>query len=85
MPESVNSRSGRFGDVGMHSKKIKALFDYTFLAISDEVKLHRLKRREENENKINVMVRGTEECDTDEVDRADSANDGAAKESKEEE
>ena len=49
LSKSMNSRSGRFGDIGVHSKAITELFYYTFLTSVDEVKLRRLKRRAENE------------------------------------
>ena len=76
----MNSRPGRFGDVGVHSKKTE-LSDYKFLTSADEVKFCRLERREENEKEIGVMTRGTEKGDTDGLDRAESANDDAAEES----
>ena len=60
LSKSMNSRSGRFGDVGVHSKKITELFDYKFLASADEVKRRRLKRRAENEKDIGFMAIGIE-------------------------
>ena len=51
---------------------------------ADEVKLHRLKRRVGNEKYIGVVARGTEEGDTDGVDRAKSSDDGTAEESDDE-
>ena len=81
LSESMNYWSGRSCDVGVHGKNITELFDYIFLASAYKVKLYRLERWSENKKQIAFMARGIEESNNNGLDRSKSANEGADKQS----